>query len=325
MSATDSFVMSSTQSPAVLAINHQHVQQQFARRQLLEPARFLLDEVAARMLDRLQYIKQQPTAVLDAGCGLGHGIEALQKRYPEAKFTGLDNQALFLEAAKARFMPKQQSVRGFKKLLARVAALGANAAESFVPSGLVDFVEADLAASGLEPNRFDFIWSNLALHWHANPPAVFKEWYRLLEVNGLLMFSCFGPATLLELRQALEVAGWRTRTMAFVDMHDFGDMLMESGFIDPVMDQQMITLTYKTPQKLLADVRALGGNPSIGRQPGLLSRAALARLHQALEEQRKDDGLIHLSFELINGHAWRGASLHSDGVAHIAISSIGRK
>lgn len=325
MSSTVFVIMSSTKPQSVLAINHRHVQQQFERRQMLEPARFLLDEVATRMLDRLQYIKQSPTAVLDAGCGLGHGIEALQKRYPQAEFTGLDNQALFLAVAEARFKPKAQTFKGFKKLLSKVGVLGADVPMSLESPKMPHFVEADLAASGLEPNCFDFIWSNMALHWHSNPPAVFKEWFRLLEVNGLLMFSCFGPDTLVELRQALEVAGWKTRTMAFVDMHDFGDMLMESGFTDPVMDQQMLTLTYKTPQKLLADVRALGGNPSLGRHPGLLSRAALARLYQALEQQRKADGLIHLSFEIVNGHAWRGASLHSDGVTRIAISSIGRK
>ena len=317
--------MSVQQSQQVLAINHDHVVQQFKRRQMLQPARFMLDEVAARMIDRLKYIKQQPSAILDAGCGLGDGIADLHELYPEADFTGLDNQAAFLDYAIRRFTPKTKSFQGLKSLFSRFGAIAGRASATLEPPKMPHFVEEDLADSKLEPNSFDFIWSNMALHWHRNPPAVFQEWYRLLEVDGLLMFSCFGPSTLIELRAALERADWKTQTMAFVDMHDYGDMLMESGFKDPVMDQQIITLTYKTPQKLLADVRALGGNPSIGRNPALVSRAALERLYQALEDQRRDDGLLHLSFEIVNGHAWRGASLSFDGETRISISSIGRK
>ena len=48
----------------------------------------------------------------------------------------------------------------------------------------------------------DLIWSNLALHWHPQPHQVFQEWRRVLRVDGLLMFSCFGPDTFRELREA---------------------------------------------------------------------------------------------------------------------------
>lgn len=317
--------MNPQKSSTVLSINHDHVLQQFKRRQMLEPARFMLDEVAARMLDRLKYIKHRPASILDAGCGSGHGIEALQQCYPEAEFTGLDNQKDFLSYAEQRLTPQTKTFKRFKNVLSRVGALAGRAPEPLQAPKMPRFVEADLAATKLEPNSFDFIWSNMALHWHRNPPEVFREWYRLLTVDGLLMFSCFGPSTLIELRAALAQAQWQTQTLAFVDMHDYGDMLMESGFTDPVMDQQILTLSYKTPQKLLEDVRALGGNPSLGRSPGLISRAALARLHQALEAQRREDGLIYLSFEIVNGHAWRGASLHFDGETRVSIGSIGRK
>lgn len=307
------------QPQATLAINPQHVIQQFRRRQNLEPARFMLDEVAERMLSRLSIIKLEPQAILDAGCGLGQGMRALQTHYPKAALIGLDNQADFLAQAAQDLSPDPKGFERMKNLLARVGSQKRSA------SPKPEFVEADLAASTLDPNSVDFVWSNMALHWHPDPPKVFKEWFRVLSVDGLLMFSCFGPSTLIELRAAIQAAGWQTQTMAFVDMHDYGDMLMASGFKDPVMDQDILTLTYKTPEKLLADVYALGGNPSSQRYPALRGRGALARLHRALEEQRGDDGLIRLSFEVINGHAWRGASLNMDGVTHVAISSIGRR
>ncbi|WP_154588600.1 methyltransferase domain-containing protein, partial [Bordetella pertussis] len=154
----------------------------------------------------------------------------------------------------------------------------------------VSFVRADLAASGLPPEQLDLVWSNLALHWHPEPHAVLAEWRRILKVGGLAMFSCLGPGTLRELREALADAGLRTATPTFVDMHDFGDLLVENGFADPVMDQETLTLTYETPQRLLEDVRALGGNPARDRRAGLAGRAWLDRLHAALEARRGPQG-----------------------------------
>ena len=52
----------------------------------------------------------------------------------------------------------------------------------------------------------DLVWSNLALHWHATPHDVLQEWSRILKLNGLVFFSCFGPATLQEVRAAAHQA-----------------------------------------------------------------------------------------------------------------------
>src|SRR5690625_6024944 len=103
------------------------------------------------------------------------------------------------------------------------------------------------------------------------------------------MFSAFGPATLRELREAMAQAELPFTGMQFVDMHDYGDQLLQSGFEDPVMDQETITLTYQTAEKLLSEVHLLGGNPVIGRYPALSSRAQYQRLLNALNAQRHMD------------------------------------
>ncbi|MGI4849523.1 MAG: methyltransferase domain-containing protein, partial [Janthinobacterium lividum] len=94
-------------------------------------------------------------------------------------------------------------------------------------------------------------------------------------------------------------------TLPFVDMHDFGDMLVDVGFATPVMDMETITVTYTSAQKMLADVRALGGNPLATRRQGLIGRAAWARVIAELERTRRADGTLALSFEVIYGHAFR--------------------
>src|SRR5690606_8981549 len=97
------------------------------------------------------------------------------------------------------------------------------------------------------------------------------------------------------------------------------------GFSDPVMDQEIITLTYRSAEKLLAEVHLLGGNPNPERRAGLTSRAWRQRLIDALEAQRGMDGTIKLSLEVAYGHAWRGTSSRGPGgITRIPVSAIGR-
>jgi malonyl-CoA O-methyltransferase len=93
--------------------------------------------------------------------------------------------------------------------------------------------------------------------------------------------------------------------LPFVDMHDLGDMLVNAGFSTPVMDMETITVTYASPEKLLAEVRALGGNPLQTRRRGLLGRGGRDRLIERLLAQRGPDGRIALTFEVVFGHAFR--------------------
>jgi malonyl-CoA O-methyltransferase len=171
----------------------------------------------------------------------------------------------------------------------------------------IDLVCADFGQLPLAPNSLDLVWSNLALHWHPQPDRVFAEWRRVLRVDGLLMFSNFGPDTFRELRNAFAAMDETPHTLPFVDMHDFGDQLVEAGFTTPVMDMEQITVTYDTAQALLADVRAFGGNPLATRRRGLAGRAAWKRMLDALESQRGPSGKLGLTFEVIYGHAFRPA------------------
>ncbi len=275
-----------------LPIDPQAVTRQFARRAPLDAPQFLFGEIAQRMLRRLSYIRIAPHDILDAGCGAAHSLDPLRARYPNLNYTGLDACAALLDAARARYAAKP----GFWHKLRNK------------PTPAPHFLQADLAETGLPDQSQDLIWSNLALHWHAEPHLVLQEWRRVLRNDALAMYSSLGPGTLRELREALVDAHLETQAMEFVDMHDFGDLMIQVGFADPVMDQEIITLTYKTADKLLQDVHALGGNPHPERRAGLPGRAWRARLVQALERQRHADGTIHLSLEVAYGHAWRAAA-----------------
>lgn len=295
--------------PPVRRLSAAHVAMQFDRLAPLDNAQFLYGEVAQRMLQRLSYIRIDPVKVLDAGCGAGHALEPLRARYPNLDYQGQDISAAMLATARQRYVSKP----GFWQKLRNK------------PTPPVHFHRSDMAQSGLPPESLDLVWSNMALHWHPEPHSVLSEWRRILRPGALAMFSCLGPGSLMELRQAVAEAGLQTATPEFVDMHDFGDLLVERGFSDPVMDQEILTLTYRSPEKLVADLRVLGGNPSLDRRRELPGRRWMHRLLSALEAQRLDDGLIHLTMEVAYGHAWRSAAHRSaPGETCISIESIGR-
>nr|WP_035986820.1 methyltransferase domain-containing protein [Paraburkholderia caribensis] len=282
---------------------------------------FLPREIAQRMRERLDYIKVNPARVLDAGCGAGDDLPALRDRFPEAPVFGADLSRAML----ARAVQHDATDTSWRRFLP--ASLG-KALGSRGPR----FAQADFSALPFASGAFEFIWSNLALHWHSRPDLVFPEWQRVLKVNGLLMFSTLGPDTLKELRGAyaeIEAAhGVNTHkhVIDFVDMHDLGDMLVESGFEIPVMDQETLTITYKSPESLLADVRRWGAYPFRREaSPGVASRRMQKALLAALEARRRADGTIPLTFEVIYGHAWKAVPrMTPEGHGIVRIEDIGR-
>jgi malonyl-CoA O-methyltransferase len=170
---------------------------------------------------------------------------------------------------------------------------------------------ADFGRLPLATGSVDFIWSNMALHWAADPPAALRELGRALATEGLFMFSTLGPDTLAELRAA---AG-EGRVHRFADMHDVGDALVAAGFSAPVMDVERVTLTYPGPAALLAELRASGQTCARQDRPrGLRGRSFRARLESALEAQMRDQR-VPLTCEVVYGHAWKNAPRRSADAA----------
>jgi malonyl-CoA O-methyltransferase len=152
------------------------------------------------------------------------------------------------------------------------------------------------------------LWANMALHMAPDPMALIAHWHSLLGVDGFLMFSCLGPDTLRELRRVFAGMGWPAPSHEFTDMHDWGDMLVRAGFAEPVMDMERITLSYTSPQSLLAELRGLGRNLHRARFAALRGCNWRESLHAALARELarpQEQGRLHLTFEVIYGHAFK--------------------
>ena len=147
----------------------------------------------------------------------------------------------------------------------------------------------------------------MMLHLAEDPLHLMQHWQRALAVDGFLMFSTLGPGSLQGLRAVYARCGWPVPHAPFVDMHDLGDMLVHAGFADPVMDQEILTLTWPDAEAMLRELRSLGGNADPARGAGLRTPRWRQRLCIELQQLRGPDGRLRLDFELVYGHAFRAA------------------
>jgi malonyl-CoA O-methyltransferase len=267
---------------ATRAIDAHAVETVLRRLSRADSAPWLHTEVARRMAERLSIVKLQPAQVLDWWGFLGGGGPLLAKAYPRARRVVAEPAALLQRHnTEAQAMP-WWSPRRWRGERAQVVA------------------ETDVA-----PGTAQLLWSNMALHAAVDPLAVMKRWHRAMAIEGFVMFSCFGPDTLKELRALYRRLGWPTPAASFVDMHDLGDMMVQAGFADPVMDQEQISLSWADPASMLKELRALGGNAAPDRAPGLRTPRWRARLVSELAALAGVDGRPRLSFEIVYGHAFK--------------------
>lgn len=247
---------------------------------------WLHEEVARRMEDRLQWIRQAPSSWCHWDPVRG-GLQAhalVSARYSQARCQVYETSAHCEPVAR----------QALAKPWWNPARWGAGALQMGLP--------ADASVQ--------MLWSNMALHMAADPQDLIGRWHRALAVDGYLMFSCLGPDTLRELHGVYAAMGWPPAGHAFTDMHDWGDMLVHAGFAEPVMDMERITLTFATPERLVQELRELGANLHPDRFPSLRGRRWRDKLYQVLSERLADPGQkgqLALTFEIIYGHAFKPA------------------
>lgn len=255
---------------------------------------FLSARTREELLSRLALTSIRPRRLLDAGAATGRASAELARRYRGCRVVSLDVSPARLAAAR----------RGHSRFARREEVAG------------------DAARLPFRDQVFDMVFANLLLPWFADPGPVLAETARVLRPEGLYTFSSLGPDSFRELRDAWRAVDDRDHVHAFLDMHDLGDALVRAGLRDPVLDVERITVTYAEPAALWQDLTAAGArNTLAGRNRGLTTPATLRRLAQAWERERRDDGRLPLTLELVYGHCWGGSGLPgADASGEVRIS-----
>ncbi len=245
-----------------------------------ESSAVLQRNVCKELLLRLDLTRLNPLHILDAGCGTGWGTQGLLKKYKKAKVISLDLSQQML---------KQTKTKG--GWLRKPALICADAEE--IP---------------LQDESLDLVFSNLMLQW-CDHKKVFAEFKRILKPDGLLMFSSFGPDTLKELKYSWAQVDDHAHVNDFTDMHDLGDELIQVGLAEPVMDMDLVKLTYNDALSVMKDLKAIGANTTLKNQQktteqGLVTPAKLKRVIESYEKFRHEN-LLPASYEVVYGHAWK--------------------
>ena len=253
---------------------------------------WLHEEVAGRMIERLQWFRDPPASWLHWEPVIG-GLDAhrrLTERLPQAR------PWVWLEDRKA---------------MARLGGGQVRRAWGRLPWGR----RTDGVSMATPDTTVSMLFANMVLHHVAQPQSLLRRWHRHVDVGGFLMFSCLGPDSLAELRAVYAREGWPLPAHAFTDMHDWGDMLVHGGFAEPVMDMERMVLTFSSASAMLGELRGLGRNLSNTRFPEMRGRSWGQQLERAIEQHgtRADDGRLCLTFEIIYGHAFKAEPRRAKG------------
>ena len=260
---------------------------------MTQSIRWLQDEVADRMLQKLDIVKLQVKEVLVIPDFLGTHGQFLTKRFPGICF----------------YSAPEIELSGIDLLKLRITRFWNSRLKSSSLVSLDDYKKT--GRINLPDNSVDLVLSVLFMQDLADPKHFLQECWRVLKEGGLLTLSYLGPDTAKELRSESLFQQLPLKNLSSPwDMHDMGDALLSAGFSDPVMDMEFLNLDYESDAVLWTDAQALNL-----LDPKDQNRVPTAKLPKKL------------TLELVYGHAWvlgKHLARAQDHVAYIDPNQIGR-
>lgn len=235
-------------------------------------------EVESRLLEQLGYLDDRvPARVLDLGSGPGSAAAALKATW------GRKTDVVAMDLA----LPMLREARAKSRFWRPIHA-----------------VQGDAQALPFADGAFDLVFSSLCLQWVADLPKALGELRRVMREGGLLVFSTFGPDTLVELREAYVQAGLEPPLSPFAAIQQVGDALVAQGFKNPVIERDAYTLTYADTTALMRELKAIGATDARQDRPRGLSGRGRHRAVAAAYEALRRDGVLPSTWEVVTAMAW---------------------
>ncbi len=237
---------------------------------------FLLVRVAEDILSRLDAIRRTFAVALDLGCHHGLLTRAL-RQHPSIGCTISADTSL----------PMLQRFSGMR-------------------------VQAEPDALPFRDAAFDLVVSGLTLQLVNDLPGALIQIQRTLKPDGLLLATLLGGATLMELRQVFAEAeieidgGASPRVAPFADVRDLGSLLQRAGFALPVVDADIVTVSYPSALHLMHEIRAMGASNMLTERRKTPSKRALLMRAVELYSERfsRPDGRVTATFEILTLTGW---------------------
>ena len=162
----------------------------------------------------------------------------------------------------------------------------------------------------------DCVLAPLTLHTINDLPGTLIQVRRALKPDGLFLGALFGGETLFELRDCLARAeqeitrGLSPRIFPFADKQQMGGLMQRAGFALPVVDSDIIRVSYQNMFDLMHDLRGMNETNIISARQKYLTRRTIFRRAQEIYKNlyALDNGRLEASFEIIYLTGWGPAA-----------------
>jgi len=173
--------------------------------------------------------------ILDIGCGTGNYTKLLREKFPEASIKAIDISPQMIEIAKEKLRDE--------------------AIEFIVADGeTIDFNEP-----------FDLVSSNVSFQWFEDLEEALSRYKRLLNKNGVILFSAFGPLTFYELDRSLKELLGKDATISscYFLKREGLEKILKYLFKEIEIEQKIYKENYNSLSELLKKIKYTGtrGNP----------------------------------------------------------------
>ncbi|TDH67008.1 hypothetical protein CCR75_006323 [Bremia lactucae] len=273
---------------------------------------YLKDEVARRLVDRLEDIEREFPLALDLGCGSGH----IYKNLIEEKGLGGVKELIQCDSA--------------EKLLLR-DSVGKENSNSLKTSRLV----VDEEFLPFPKQHFDLVISNLALHWVNSVENTFCQVLDSLKPDGAFIGAVLGGDTLQELRSAFILGdqerqgGVSPHISPFMNVSDAGNLLTATGFSLCTVDTDFIQVKYPNAFLLMEHLRGMGENHAVDSRGAPATRESLlaaASIYQSMFGN--PDGTVLATFQVLYLIGWSPEKSQPQplrrGTAQHSLKELGR-
>jgi malonyl-CoA O-methyltransferase len=257
---------------ATAAVNKSDVATSFSKAaSAYDSVAHLQQDVGQQLLSDVPENGVHPEVILDLGCGTGYFAPELKKRFPVARYIGLDIAPGMVSYARNR--------------LAREG----------------EWLVGDAENLPLAPASVDLVFSSLAIQWCSRPALIMAELQRILRPGGKCVFTSLGPGTLQELRQAWSTVDDHAHVNTFLPCTELRSAARSVPSVSLKLNSKNVVLSYQRVRDLLDELKILGAhNMNQGRPPGLTSRRSLQGMLEAYEA-RREGGVLPATYEVIFG------------------------
>ncbi|CCM03355.1 uncharacterized protein FIBRA_05484 [Fibroporia radiculosa] len=245
---------------------------------------YVRDEVADRLIERLQDIKRKFSTIIDIGSGPGHFSKLLEPETTDKVVMIDSSEKLLHRDPDSEFEVKVERIHADEENLLNV----------------------------IEPNSQEAIVSCLSLHWVNDLPGVLVQIKEALQPDGVFLGALFGGDTLFELRTSLQLAemeregGISPHVSPMTDSRDMSNLLGRAGFTLLTVDVDEVKVAYPSMWELMDDLRDMGENNAvIGRRNSIHrdTLAAAAAIYKELHGH--EDGTVPATFQVIYVIGWK--------------------